>query len=191
MKIFKKLTAVILSAVLILTFASCSEQAQEKSQNTLNATAGTLMHNEFLESYREDPDANAGKIVGFGYTADEFKDKFVDNGSWKTFNLKIEFGNDNDFGITVFGIDVAENGKKGVFISTASDAVIGLPAKFTAKQDMYCRVIADSALSENDIIKTLGDMGIQLLYVNAASGAEELSEVELGELLYSGIDFIL
>lgn len=191
MKFFKKLTAIILSAALLLVLASCSDEPKTEVNNTLKASASMLFGDDFLESYKEDPVANAGKIVGFGFTSDEFNEKFVKNGSWRTYNLRIEFGNDNDYGVTIFGVDVQKNGEKNVFISTAGDAVIGLPSKFTGTQDMYCRVIADAALSETDIIKALKGMGIQLLYVNAATGAEDLSEVEQGELLYSDIDFIL
>lgn len=191
MKTFRRLTAIILSAILVFAFSSCSDTAESETVNTLGATAGTLTATEMLSEYKADPEKNSSKIVGFGFTADEFRAKFVDEGEWRTFNLMIQFGNDNDFGVTVFGIDVEENGKKGVYISTAGDAVIGLPSKFTGTQEMYCRVIADSALSETDIIKTLGKMGIQILFANAATGAEELTELEQGELMHCGIDFIL
>ena len=190
MKLLKKTLTVILTAVMLFSFASCGEKAETESLNTLNAQ-GTLINSDFLSSYKEDPENNSRKITGFGFTADEFNKKFVENGNWNTYNLKIEFGNDNDFGITVFGIDVEENGKKNIFVSTASDAVIGLPSNFENRQETYCKVIADSALSETDIIKTLKTMGLNLLYVNASTGAEELSEVNAGELLYSKIDFIL
>lgn len=190
MKLLEKTLAVILTAVMLFTFASCSEKTETENLNTLNAE-GTLISNDFLEVYKKDPEANSRKITGFGFTADEFNEKFVESGNWNTYNLKIEFGNDNDFGITVFGIDVEENGKKNIFVSTASDAIIGLPSNFEGKQETYCKVIADSALSETDIIKTLKSMGLNLLYVNASTGAEELSEVAKGELLYGKIDFIL
>lgn len=191
MKSFKKTIAILLGIVMILSFASCSEKQSNDTPNSLNAFAGTLSANDFLDVYKENPDSHSNKIIGFGFTSEEFNEKFVKNGNWNTFNLKIEFGNTNDFGVTIFGIDVAENGKKGVFVSTAADAVIGLPANFTGTQDIYCKVIADAALSESDIIKTLSKMGITLLFTNASNGAEELSEVPAGELLNSCVDFIL
>lgn len=191
MKSFKKTVAIILGIVMIFSFASCSEEKTDDTPNSLNAFASTLLPNDFLDVYKEAPDSNSNKIIGFGFTSEEFNEKFVKNGNWNTFNLQIEFGNTNDFGVTVFGVDVAENGKKGVFVSTAADAVIGLPANFTSTQDIYCKVISDAALSESDIIKTLSKMGITLLFTNASNGAEELSEVPSGELLHSSVDFIL
>lgn len=191
MKSFKKTVALILGIVMMFSFASCSENKNTDTPNTLGAVAGTLSVSDFLDVYKENPDSHSNKIIGFGFTSEEFNEKFVKNGNWNTFNLQIEFGNTNDFGVTVFGVDVAENGKKGVFVSTAADAVIGLPANFTSTQDIYCKIIADAALSETDVIKTLGKMGITILFTNASNGAEELSEVPAGELLNSSIDFIL
>ena len=191
MKFFKRLTAVVLSVIMLLCFASCKGETETKVQNTLNANGSTLTAHTFLDEYKADPDVNANKITGFGFTADEFNEKFVKNGSWNAYTFKVSFGNSNDFGITAFGIDIKENGMKNVFVSTAGDAVMGLPANFTSTQDMYCKVIADSALSETDVIKTLGKMGIEIMYVNASTGAEDLSEVEQGELLYCPVDFIM
>ncbi len=190
MKTVLRITALIMSAVMLLVFASCGENAEQELPNTLKATAGTLTATQMLDEYRKDPDANASKTVGFGFTSEEFKKTFADNGTWKTYNLRVSFGNDNEYGVTVFGFDVGENGKKDVYISTEGDAVIGLPSKFTGTQDMYCRVIADSALAPTDIIKTLSKMDVQILYANASTGAEDITELEQGELMRCPIEFI-
>ncbi len=190
MKTVLRITAMIMTAVMLFAFASCGESGETALENTLGANANILTETKMLEEYKEDPSANASKIIGFGFTSEEFKKTFADNGTWKTYNLRVVFGNDNDYGVTVFGFDVGENGKNDVYISTEGDAVIGLPSKFTGTQEMYCRVIADSALSPTDIIKTLSKMDVQILYANAATGAEEITELQQGELMRCPIEFI-
>ncbi|MBQ3149652.1 MAG: hypothetical protein IJB86_00235, partial [Clostridia bacterium] len=74
MKFFKRLTAVVLSVIMLLCFASCKGETETKVQNTLNANGSTLTAHTFLDEYKADPDVNANKITGFGFTAEEFKE---------------------------------------------------------------------------------------------------------------------
>lgn len=182
----KNILALVLVSCLFILTAGCGQ----KVPDTLNAHFNVLYLADFPQEYLDAPEENAEQIEAFGLS--DFAATFADPAAFKTYNVEISVSNANDYPVSMLGLKVDETkiGKDGVYFSPyEGNVTMGMPAHFTGSQTIYCKVIADKALSMEDVLKTLGKMNIRCVYVDSATGVEDLVEANEEDLMESPITY--
>lgn len=171
MTTIQKWTAALLALCLLCGLCACGG----KEKDTINARFSALYLSEFPTEYLEDPETYADQIDGFHL--ENFAQTFADYNAFKTYNVEIVMSNGNDYAVNVLDVQIEDRseGKNGVYFSTWDDgAAVGIPANFTGEQTVYYQVVADGALSMDDVLKTLGEMHITVVYADAAIDTEDM-----------------
>ena len=70
-------------------------------------------------------------------------------------------------------------------------APVGLPANYTGDEALYFYAIADASLAREDVLKTLGEMGISCVYMKGGEAPDADAEldpalVSVSDILYEG-----
>lgn len=175
----RKVLAFFLAAALVFSLSACG-----KTPDTLGARFQALYLTDFPQEYLDAPDDYADEIAGFGL--DDFAEAFADPTAFRCYNAEIAVSNANDYAVQILGLkaDSKNNGKNGVYFSVYDGGVsLGLPARFDGTQTVYYKVIAEKSLSMDEVLETLGKLGVRCVYVNAETGIEELTEVTDESLL--------
>ena len=66
---------------------------------------------------------------------------------------------------------------------------MGLPAQYTSDVAMYFYAIADALMSKEDVLRTLGDMGITCVYMKGSEAPDMDEQIDPADLYTSVILF--
>ena len=185
---FKKsirVASLFLAAALLLALAACGGKAG-KSNNALQARFTALYESDALADMLAQPDQYAEDIAA--YALEDFAGTFADADGFRSYTVEIGLKNANDFDVQILNVqmDAKNQGKDGVWFSTLNEAgTIGLPAQYDGDEAMYYYAIADAALSKEDVLRTLGGMGITCVYMQG-SEAPDLDAQPDPALLFTG-----
>ncbi len=178
--------ALVLAAVLALTLGACGKQKQ--SDDALQARFAALYETDALAEMLADPAQYEAEIAGYGL--DDFTKVFADADAFRSYTVEISVQNTNDFAVQVLNLqmETKKQGAKGVWFSTLTQAMpMGLPAQYTGDEAMYFYAIADAAMSKEDVLQRLGDMGVSCVYVKGNEAPDADAKLDPANLYTSAV----
>ena len=184
MAVWKKTAALLLGLCMAAGLFACG--AKREQNDGLHPRFSTLYATDFPQEFLDDPETYAPDIAGFGVS--DFAGTFVDPQSFRCYNAEILLTNENDFAVNILSLKVEPKnvGKNGVYISMFGDGVtVGLPANFSKDNAVYYMVIADANLTTDEVLQTLEDMQVKVLFVDAATGVETAEEADDAQIMES------
>ncbi len=121
MKNFKKLFAVIIAVITLLSLAACSDKG-EASVITVRTDADSFIEDSvLLERFAQHPERYTENLTkDFGMSEKEAKEFYECPEEWLLYSQTVSIHNGTDETIRICGFEVKDNGKNGVYISTAS-----------------------------------------------------------------------
>ncbi len=185
MRNIKKCLALLLAVTLTLALAACGGTQSGKTNGALKARFSALYESDTLADMIADPAQYEDEIAAYGL--DDFAGTFANADAFRTYTVEISLQNDNDFDVQVLNLqmDTQKQGENGVWFSALSETMpIGLPAKYTGNETLFYYAIADAKLSREDVLKTLGEMGISCVYMKGGE-APDMEETIDPSLLYT------
>ncbi|MBQ7543267.1 MAG: hypothetical protein IJT44_13355 [Clostridia bacterium] len=188
MRHLHRAAALALTVCMLFAFASCG-----KTQDSLHARFAVLYQTDLLKTYLQDPQTYADQIAG--YALEDFAQTFADADAFRLYSVEVTLQNTNDYAVDILNLQMPadKQGTDGVYFSTYSaNGIVGLPAGFTGEQSVFFQAIAASSLSMQDVLKTLGKMGVECVFADAAANAEDEapqidpSALHVSSILYEG-----
>lgn len=186
MKWLRNGAALLLAAVLILTIAACGKQKQ--ADDALKARFAALIETDAIEQMLADPAGHADEIAAYGL--DDFAATFADADTFRSYTVEISVQNTNDFAVQLINVqmDTDKQGANGVWFSALSEAApTGLPANYAGDEAVYYYAIASAALSKEDVLRTLGEMGISCVYVKGSEAPDMDAQIDPADLYTSAV----
>lgn len=188
MRIIRNGVALLLAVTLALTAAACGKQAGD----SLKARFSVLFENDTLEQIMEDPASHQDEIAGFGL--DDFAGTFAEVDAYRSYTVEISVQNDNDYDVELLNLqmDTKKQGTNNVWFAAMAESMpVGLPAKYTGDEALYYTVIASALLSKEEILRTLGEMGISCVYMKGSEAPDmdagiDPSLLSTSVILYEG-----
>lgn len=187
MRMIKCCAALFLCVALTLAFAACGGKTAQTADDSLQARFAALYETDALSEIMEDPEAHADEIAAYGL--DDFAQTFADTDAFRSYTVEISVQNTNAFAVELLNVqmETQQQGKNGVYFSALSKtAAIGLPAQYTGDEAMYYYVIANALLSKDDVLRTLGEMGISCVYMKGSEAPDMDAQID-PSLLFSGV----
>ncbi len=155
-------------------------------KNSLNAYVETVKGSPFFIEYYEDRSLFEEYIEGFGFDITEFDRQFIDNyENCYGQRAKIMITNENDFDITVLGLEVKEGvGAKGIYISSTPEKVVTVPANTKEPVEIWFRIVSEGPerFETEEIIDKY--ISIKLIYTDASNNVQSLSDASDDILKY-------
>ncbi|MBR5619004.1 MAG: hypothetical protein IKW76_04660 [Clostridia bacterium] len=184
MRILRNGVALLLAAALALAVAACGKQPDD----TLKARFTALSETDLIEQILADPAGHQDEIASFGL--DDFMTKFGEADAYRSYMVQIDVQNQNNFDVEVLNLqmDVAKQGTGDVYFAALAESMpIGLPAKYSGGEALYYTVIASTLLSKEQILQTLGEMGITCVYMKGSEAPDMDAEIDPSQLSTSVI----
>lgn len=174
----KSLIAIILALALAFSFAACNGNEPVKVEEDVIIARGI----SFLESM--------DNMETMLKTPERFKPVFAEKGGmdkktvknffehpeeWLVYSYTLSITNMGDETITVYGIDVENNGKNGVYVIADFGAELGLSSNGTgyAAIDVLC---SNVELTEDEAKAAVDEMVMNIVYTKAPVENEDGSE---------------
>ncbi len=157
-------------------------------KNTLNATVETVMNTKLFEQVYLD-NSNFDKFSGLGFTWPEFRDRFLDNyENCYSQRVKITVLNENDFDITVLGLQVKEGkGKNEVHISLTPEKTVTVPANTTEPKAVWFLVMSEGP-DKGETLQIIREKTVlKIIYAKASDNIQSLDEADEKALKYEWI----
>ena len=188
MRYFRNGVALLLAVTLALALAACGKQKQ--ANDALKARFAALYETDALPEMLADPTLHAAEIEAYGL--DDFAKTFADTDAFRSYTVEISVQNTNDFAVQLLNLqtDTKKQGVSGVWFAPLSEAMpMGLPAQYTGDEAMYFYAIADALMSKEDVLRTLGDMGITCVYMKGSEAPDMDEQIDPADLYTSVILF--
>lgn len=168
-------------------FATKNNQPEEKSVE-LVVEKDTMNENlSLLEILIKNPDRYKKRLVeNYGLTEEKADEFYAAPETWLTFEQIITIKNTGDEHITVYGYEVTDNGKNGIYINTSSGGEIGIaPGGETSSG--FSILCSDEELSYEEAQALIDEMEIKVVYTKTptefADGTESVEETKTAEII--------
>ena len=157
-------------------------------KNTLNGTVETVMNTKMFEKVYLDH-SNFDKFEDLGFTWPEFQDRFLDNyENCYSQRVKITVTNENDFDITVLGLQVKEGENKyEVHISATPEKTVTVPANSTEPKNIWFLVLSEGPDKGETLDIIREKMALKLIYAKASDNIQSLDDADEKALKYEWI----
>ena len=174
----KKYIALLLAVTLALALAACGGNSGKEAP-ALKARFTSLIETDAIEEIMADPAQHADEIAAYGL--DDFAKTFAQVDTFRSYTVEISLQNESDSAVQVMSVQMeTENqGKDGVWFAAGNEsAAIGLPAHYTGDEALYYYVIATAALSRDDVLRKLGEMGISCVYLEGNEAPDMNAQID-------------
>lgn len=109
--------------------------------------------------------ASSNTLSDFGLPADAQNSLKKDPSKWRSFTIAVDFKNTTDSNITVYGLNLKENGKNSVYVAPNSAGIAGYAASDKSAKRIYFNVLVGNGnLEESAVIATIKSMGVSIVY---------------------------
>lgn len=109
--------------------------------------------------------ASSGTLADFGLPIDAERSLKSDPSGWSTYTIAVDFKNTTGSNLTVYGLKLAENGTKSVYVAPNSAGEMGFPANDKSDRRIFFNVlVGNNSLSESAVISIIKGMGASLVY---------------------------
>ena len=122
----------------------------------------------------------------YGFTDKDANSVLSDEKEWKAYSIGISLDNVTGEDITVYSLEIEDNGADGIWISKYTDGEVGIP-KGMKDSILYVSVLVNKNLPDKKVEAMIKDREIQLVYsktptidVNGVESAEKKKTVDVG-----------
>ncbi len=140
-----------------------------------------------LEALIKNPDRYKSRLVEYyGLTEEKAEEFYAAPENWLTFEQIIVIKNAGDTHHTVYGYEVKDNGKNGIYINTSSGGELGIAPGSTATTS-FSVLCSDIELSSDEVKALVDEMEISVVYTNTptefADGSESVEETKTAAIV--------
>lgn len=168
-------------------FATKNNQPEEKSVELI-IEKDTMSENlSLLEILIKNPDRYKKRLVeNYGLTEEKADEFYAAPETWLTFEQIITIKNASDEHLTVYGYEVKDNGKNGIYINTSFGGELGIaPGSTTASS--FSILCSDEELSYEEAEALVDEMEISVIYTKTptefADGTASVEETKIAEII--------
>ncbi len=186
---------IIIAIVAVVVVAACATGAYFAFFNNsgdnapeLAITKGEMVEaTGYTEAFLKNPDRYKSRLANEYQLSEEMvADFYATPEEWLTYELIIEIKNIGENDITAYGYEIKDNGKKGVYISTAMGGELGLPVGSLSTPASLSILCADVELSADEIREIVDSMDISVVYTKTPAeyddGTESVEETKLAAI---------
>lgn len=178
--------ALIAAGATGIYFATRNEQPEEKSveliveKDTMNESL-TL-----LETLIKNPDRYKKRLIeNYGLSEEKADEFYAAPENWLVFEQILTIKNAGEEHLTVYGYEVKDNGKNGIYINTSFGGELGIaPGSTTASS--FSVLCSDVDLSYEEAEALVDEMEINVIYTKTptefADGTESVEETKATEI---------
>lgn len=135
-----------------------------------------------LEALVKNPDRYKTRLAeNYGLGTEKAEEFYAAPENWLTYEQIIVIENIGDKNYTVYGYEVKDNGKNGIYINTSSGGEIGI-APGSSATTSFSVLCSDIELSADEVKELVDKMDISVVYTNApdeyADGSMSVEETK-------------
>ena len=187
----------IIAIIVVAVVAAAATGAYFLFFNNNNAPAEdvkiTVTMDEFIESYSryeammKNPERYQRALAEEYQMGAEGAAKFFENPEeWLTYEQIIVIKNDSDHDITVYGFEIKDNGKNGIYISTSSAGDIGVSPGGTATT-VFSVLCSNIEVSTDEAKALVDEMDVSVVFSKTPAeyddGTESVEETKTAVIL--------
>ncbi len=140
-----------------------------------------------LEALTKNPDRYKSHLAeNYGLGAEKAEEFFAAPENWLAFEQIIVLENTGDTSVTVYGFEVKDNGKNGVYINTSAGGEIGI-APGSSATTSFTVLCSDIELSSEDAMALADEMEVSVVYTNSpteyADGSMSVEETKTAAIV--------
>lgn len=140
-----------------------------------------------LEALIKNPDRNKKHLAeDYALGAEKAEEFYAAPENWLSFEQIIVIENTGDTSCTVYGFEVKDNGKNGIYINTAAGGEIGIGPGGSATTS-FSVLCSDIELSSEDAMALVDEMEISVIYTNSpteyADGSVSVEETKTAAIV--------
>lgn len=168
-------------------FVTKNNQPEEKSVELIVAKDTIGERITLLETLIKNPDRYKTRLVeNYGLTEEKADEFYAAPETWITLEQIITIKNAGEEHLTIYGYEVSENGKDGIYINTSSGGEIGI-APGSETSSSFSILCSNEDLSYEEIEAIVDEMGINVIYTKTptefADGTESVEETKTAEII--------
>lgn len=189
MKNFKKLLAVIIAVITLLSLAACSHN-KEPSVITVRTDADSFIEDtETLERFAQHPERYTENLTkDFGMTQKEAEKFYECPEEWLIYTQTVSIHNGTDETIRICGFEVKDNGKNGVYISTAPAGEPSVKPNM-AGETVFSVLCENGDLTTAEAEQLVKEFEIKVIYTKEPEGLDGGDE-SVEETKTATLDFV-
>ncbi len=140
-----------------------------------------------LEAIIKNPDRYKSRLVkNYGMTEEKVEELFAAPENWLTYEQIISIENVGDTSYTIYGFEVENNGKNGIYINTSAGGEIGIAPGGSAATS-FSVLCSDIELSTEEVKALVDEMNISVVYTNTpdefADGSSSVEETKFAGIV--------
>lgn len=140
-----------------------------------------------LEAFIKNPDRYKTRLVeNYGLTKEKVEEFYAAPENWLTFEQIVVIENVGDTSYTVYGYEVKDNGKNGIYINTSSGGEIGIAPGGSATTS-FSVLCSDIELSSDEVKALVDEMEVSVVYTNTpdeyADGSISVEETKTATIV--------
>ncbi len=148
----------------------------------------TVTMDDFIESHSrydammKNPERYQRALAEEYQMGTEGAEKFFENPEeWLAYEQIIEIKNNSDHDVTVYGYEIKDNGKNGIYISTSAGGELGIPPGGTAST-AFSILCSDIEVSTDEAKALVEEMDINIVFTKSPeeyeNGTESVEETK-------------
>ncbi len=179
--------AIAAAAAVGIYFAVSNNDSQNESAPELLVTKDELGERiTLLEALIKNPDRYKKHLAEhYGLGTEKAEEFYAAPENWLTYEQIIVIENIGDQNYTVYGYDVKENGKNGIYINTSSGGEIGI-APGSSATTSFSVLCSNIELSTDEVKALIDEMEVSVVYTNSpteyADGSVSVEETKLATI---------
>lgn len=135
-----------------------------------------------LETLTKNPERYKSHLAeNYGLGAEKTEEFFAAPENWLSFEQIIVIENTGDTNYTIYGYEVKDNGKNGIYINTESGGEISI-APGSSATTSFSVLCSDIELSVDEAIALINEMDVSVVYTNSpteyADGSVSVEETK-------------
>lgn len=182
---------IIIAIVAVAVVAACAAGAyfaffansDDNTPSDLSVVRDDFIEStSLLEAVIENPERYSHRVGAEYQMSEDVAASFISNPEeWLTYEQLIDIKNIGEIDCTVYGYEIKDNGKDGIYISTSAGGELGIPVggKATTSFTVLC---SDIELSIDEVKEIVEKMDISVLYTKTPTeyddGTESVEETK-------------
>ncbi len=178
--------AIAAAAATGIYFATVNNKPDEAATELMVTKDSINERISLLEAFIKNPDRYKSRLVAnYGLTEEKVEEFYAAPENWLTFEQIIVIENVGDTSCTIYGFEVENNGKNGIYINTSSGGEIGIAPGGSATTS-FSVLCSDIELSSDEVKALVDEMNISVVYTNTPDEYADGS-VSVEETKFAGI----
>ncbi|MBQ2694999.1 MAG: hypothetical protein IJF57_05555 [Clostridia bacterium] len=184
----KAIIAIIVVAVVAAAATGAYFLFFKNSKPPVEDIKVTVTMDDFIESHSrydammKNPERYMRALAEEYQMGTEGAEKFFENAEeWLAYEQIIVIKNDGDHDITVYGYEIEDNGKNGIYISTSAGGEIGIPPGGTATT-VFSILCSDIEASTDEAKALVDEMNVNVVFTKSPeeyeNGTESVEETK-------------